>query len=334
MSTCQLHLSILDLANDCANSLGIGWESFLKQEAGTVVSIRSALTWTSYNTSSVNEGLVQKVFILYCDGFLQSINKNLQTYGVNGVDLETDVEVSANPGGGKHKVKLKGRADVAVGDQGLLPTSTKKLLCSTSVVGELKKSFDSLLSEGGVSSGTSQQLAEVLGTSGVMRRLKLNYSFLKSFLTDFYFTRLAFRWEDKGKSKYFISSLFETPEEFVSCLVFTILEHSASDINKHVSKEIVLEAVEDDSSVQDGGSESDDVSYRCNLQFDIESTIPPDTSEQYGFERQLQFGSNSIILVDEYDRLEKKKLYVDRLERFDAARFGFLSLTAENLKNY
>jgi hypothetical protein len=167
----------------------------------------------------------------------------------------------------------------------------------------------------------------------MLRRKELNYSFVKSFLTDFFFIRLAFRWEEQGESKYFISSLFETPEEFVSCLVFIISEHSASDINQYVNKEIVLEAVEDDNYVQDGGSESDDLSYRRNLQFDIENTIPPDTNEQYGFQRQLQFGSNNIILMDEYDRLEKKKLYVDRLERFDAARFGFLSLTAENLKN-
>jgi len=333
MNIYQLQLNILDLAKDCVNSLGIDWESFLKQEADIVVSIRSALTWINYNTSSMNEGLVQKVFILYCDGFLQSINKNLQIYGVNGIDLETDVEVNANPGGGKYKVKLKGRADVSVGDQGLFPISKNKLLRNTSVIGELKKSFDSLLSEGGVSSGTSQQLAEMLGISGMMRSLKLNYSFLKSFLTDFYFIRLAFRWETESESKYFISSLFETPKEFVSCLVFIIFEHSASDINQYVNKEIVLEAVEDDNYVQDGGSESDDLSYRRNLQFDIENTIPPDTNEQYGFQRQLQFGSNNIILMDEYDRLEKKKLYVDRLERFDAARFGFLSLTAENLKN-
>ena len=84
--------------------------------------------------------------------------------------------------------------------------------------------------------------------------------------------------------------------------------------------------MEDDNSVQDIGSDYDDVSY--NLQFD--ENIPPDTKQddnkQYGSEHQPSFGRNNIILMDEYDRLEKKRLYIDRMERFDAARFGFLYL--------
>ena len=144
--------------------------------------------------------------------------------------------------------------------------------------------------------------------------------------------RLAFRWEEHGKSKYCISSLFETPEEFVSCLVFIISVHSASDIHQYVDKAISLEAVKDDNDVQDGVSDSDDICYQRNLQFDIENTVPPDTkqnnSEQYGSKR------NNIVYMDEYDRLEKKRLYEDRLEKFDAARFGFCILVQRILRIY
>jgi len=168
MNIYQLHLNILDLAKDSVNSLnGIDWESFLKQEADIVVRIRSALTWIANKTSSMDEGLVQAVFILYCDGFLQSINKELQIYGVNGVDLEADVKINRKRG--TYKAKLRGRADVAVGDQKLFPLTVEKLLRNTSVIGELKKSYDSLLSEGGISSSTSQQLAEMLGISRMLR---------------------------------------------------------------------------------------------------------------------------------------------------------------------
>jgi hypothetical protein len=332
MNIFQLQLNIVDLAKDCFNSLnlGIDWESFLKQEADIVVSIRSALTWIENKTPSMDESLLQQVFIYYCEDFLQNINKDLQIYGVNGIALETDVEV-VNSKGSKCKAKLKGKADVAIGDPKLFPLNVEKLLRNTSVIGELKKSHGSLLSAVGISSNTSQQLAEMLGISGMLQSRKLNYSFLKSFLTDFFLIRLAFRWEDKGKSKYFISSLFETPEEFVSCLVFIISVHSASDITQYVDKAISLEAVEDDNYVHDGVSDSNDISCQRNLQFDIENIVPPDTkqndSEQYGSKR------NNIIYMDEYDRLEKKRLYVDRLEKFDAARFGFLCLSAENLRN-
>ena len=326
MNIFQLQLNIVDLAKDCFNSLnlGIDWESFLKQEADIVVSIRSAITWIENKAPSMDESLLQQVFIYYCEDFLQNINKDLQIYGVNGIDLETDVEV-VNSKGSKCKAKLKGKADVAIGDPKLFPLNVEKLLRNTSVIGELKKSHGSLLSAAGISSNTSQQLAEMLGISGMLQSRKLNYSFLKSFLTDFFLIRLAFRWEEKGKSKYFISSLFETPEEFVSCLVFIISVHSASNITQYVDKAISLEAVEDDNY------DSNYISCQRNLQFDIENIVPPDTkqndSEQYGSKR------NNIIYMDEYDRLEKKRLYVDRLEKFDAARFGFLCLSAENLRN-
>ena len=339
MNIYQLQLNIVDLAKDCFNSLNnlqaqsltIDWESFLKQEADIVVSIRSALTWIEKkNSRSMDESLLQQVFIYYCEGFLQNINKDLQIYGVNGIDLETDVEV-VNSKGSKCKAKLKGKADVAIGDPKLFPLNVEKLLRNTSVIGELKKSHGSLLREVGISSNTSQQLAEMLGISRMLQSRKLNYSFLKSFLTDFFLIRLAFRLEEKGKSKYLISSLFESPEEFVSCLVFIISVHSASDINQYVDKAISLEAVEDDNYVHDDVSDSNDISCQRNLQFDIENTVPPDTkqndSEQYGSK------CNNIIYMDEYDRLEKKRLYVDRLEKFDAARFGFLYLSAENLRN-
>ena len=53
MNIYQLQLNIIDLAKDDVNSLnlGIDWESFLKQEADIVASIRSALAWIDRKTS-------------------------------------------------------------------------------------------------------------------------------------------------------------------------------------------------------------------------------------------------------------------------------------------
>jgi hypothetical protein len=339
MNIFQLQLNVVELAKKIFILLNndIDWESFLQQEVDIVVSIRNALSWIKKYTTSLDEGLVQQVFTLYCAGFLENMNKGLQIYGVNGINLQTEIE-ARNSNGNTYKATLKGKADVAIGDQNLYPPTLDKLLRKMSVIGELKKSYDSLIRDQGVSASTSQQLGEMLGIAGMLRQLELDCSIVKSFLTDFFFIRLGFRCEERLESKYLISTLFQTPEEFVSCLVFIISEHSASDLDQYIENEIELEAVEDDNYVEDACKDSEDVSYQRNLIFDIENSLPSDHQQNdkghNDSERQPLTECDNIIFMDEYDRIHKKKCYLDRLEKFEAARFGFLYLSAENLRNF
>jgi len=88
-------LPLYQLANQYLSKNGLQIKKILKEEIEILTKIRVALAWIYMNGNKFHEKSIQKVFILYCEGLLKKIN-DYGIYGVNSIDLESNIEIVNN----------------------------------------------------------------------------------------------------------------------------------------------------------------------------------------------------------------------------------------------
>jgi hypothetical protein len=214
-------------------SLGnvVDFDAFFLAECAHVHTFRESLNWLCINASGYNESALQKAYILYIKGLLEAMGESVDIFSVNGVPLETTIEVKRK-GGGILNVPVKGRADCAFGPSSILaPMELSEMLASVLVLVELKVN-DGLLAGSNSSVGkcTSQQLVEMLALANMKKSQGFAFQVIRSILTDFFNIRVSIRAELDGKPlSYFVSSLHTDVESFV---LLTIVLLSPIDIDE------------------------------------------------------------------------------------------------------
>ena len=320
-------------------------ENFLETEIEILTKIRVALAWIHINAKKFHENPIQKIFILYCEGLLEKIS-DYGIYAVNSVALEAKIETVDN-----HnqvcKSRLYGKADVVIGKKIIdkyEKVDKKKILENTSIIGEIKPSFGSLYCcKSKIGESTDQLLAEMLVISK-MRKNNVGKNFVKGILSDCFFIRMAFRYyDDLDKTFYYaISSLYETPRDFVLSIIVLISDITVEDICKlFQDSEIIEDEFEEENAKCDENDGDTRKSPRVNLfsskagKGDSAGNKKKDknSKKNYGSKRQpLKTMDSNIILIGEDPLEEERRADLKNLAEWEACRLGRTYLNSENLK--
>ncbi len=346
MNVKSTKLPLYDIAKRYLSKKGLRIKKILAEEIEIIKKIRVALAWIHMDSSTkLGEKPVQKIFTLYCQGLLQKIS-DYGMYGVNSTDLAANIETFDS----RNKLcqsRLSGQADVVIGkkfkdDENM--ELIKKILEDTSIIGELKSSFGSLYyCKSGIGESTDQLLAEMLAISK-MRKSEVGRNFVKGVLSDCFFIRMAFRYHDNfGKTFYAISSLYETPKDFVLSIIVLISDITIADICKFQDSAIIVDEYEEDNANCDENDGDTGKPPRVNL-FSSKNTRAGksnnaankqkiNNSKNYGSKRQpLKTMNSNIILIGEDPREEERQADLKNLAEWEACRLGRTYLNSENLK--
>jgi len=338
-------LPLYQLANKYLSKNGLQIKKILKEEIEILTKIRVALAWIYMNGNKFHEKSIQKVFILYCEGLLKKIN-DYGIYGVNSIDLEANIEI-VNNRNQLCKSLLYGKADVVIGKK-IKDTFKKvdknKILDNSSIIGEIKPSFGSLYCcKSKIGESTDQLLAEMLVISK-MRKSQGGRNFVKGVLSDCFFIRMAFRYQDDlGETFYAISSLYETPKDFVLSLIVLISDITVADICKFEDSAIIEDEYEEENANCDENDADIGKSPRENL-FSSNSNRAGKSDragnkkednyrKNYRSKRQpLKTMNSNIIFIGEDPLEEERQADLKNLEEWEACRLGRTYLNSNNLK--
>ena len=237
------------------------FDDFLTEEVKILNLIYDAIFWVANNNSSLwLESMLQKIFVLYESGLLRKVYEGeFEIYNANGITLKASVEVVDNSGVKLKKV-LTGKTDVSIVKTSKdLSFGKEMLLQTSSICGELKRSFCSSALAGTqckINLCTSQVLAEVLAVSA----MRGSNTIVRSFLSDLFKFRIALLFKTNEVTRhYVISSLYDGPEAIVCCILFLV---SATDDELVVAFEKsaaldVRDLMDEDDEVIDDDAEDD-----------------------------------------------------------------------------
>lgn len=164
----------------------------------------------------MSERILQIVFILYWDGLFESLGSHWNIFGVNSITLDAKIEVNVetaaeNKSLSKHLMKkvvqMTGQSDVSIArHQRNAKFSLPEFIKSCAVNGELKSFYDKLAKyKYQINSCCSQLFVENLSIAKMRQAKNLDYSFVKSCLSDFNVLSISFRVKRNGKVDYLIS---------------------------------------------------------------------------------------------------------------------------------
>lgn len=338
MNVQSINLPLYEVAKKYLTKQRINIEKILDEEIEIITKIRVTLTWLKLNASiTIRETIVQKIFTLYCSGLLQKIS-NYDIYAINSIYLEAVIE-TANNLNQRCKNILSGKADVVIGEQlkdQFDIADKSKVLKETTIIGEIKPCFGSLyMCKSKIGDSTNQLLAP---TSSKMRKeVNISNQLVKGVLSDCFFIRLAFRYViAKGKTFYAISSLYDTPMDFVLSIIVLISDITVEDICG-VEGSIINE------------DEEEDMPKCVETDFDGDKSFPREklfvtknredgnkmkgNSKSYGTNRQpLKTMNSNIIYIGEDPLVEERRADLQNLAEWEACRLGRTYLNASNLR--
>ena len=200
---------------------GIGkvtdFDGFLMKECEYIQTFRRSLAWLEENVYGYDEASLQLAYVLYMEGLLSEMGSDYSVYSVNGLSLQTEIDVKRKGKKLREDVSLHGKTDCAIGIQKLFPLSVDDIVSSCVTIIELKVNQGPLQEKSGaVGKCTSQQCAEMLALADMRKKSGLDCRIVRSILTDLFFIRIAFRLEfSPDPVKYLISSLSDNIEFFV-----------------------------------------------------------------------------------------------------------------------
>ena len=337
-------LPLYQLASQYLSKNGLQIKKILKEEIVILTKIQVALAWIHMNGNKFHEKSIQKIFILYCEGLLKKIN-DYGIYGVNSINLEANIE-TVNNRNQLCESLLYGKADIVIGKK-IKDTFKKvdknKILENSSIIGEIKPSFGSLYCcKSKIGESTDQLLAEMLVISK-MRKSQGGRNFVKGVLSDCFFIRMAFRYQDDlGETFYAISSLYETPKDFVLSLIVLISDITVADICKFEDSAIIEDEYEEENANCDENDGDTSKPPRANLfssnsnragKSDRAGNKKKDDSKNYRSKRQpLKTMNSNIIFIGEDPLEEERQADLKNLEEWEACRLGRTYLNSNNLK--
>jgi hypothetical protein len=113
-----------------------------------------------------------------------------------GIDISGHIKV-LNTKNEPFDILLSGKSDIAIGKKNMFPLDDRSLLEDENfILGEMKRCYDSLYNcKSSIGQSTNQLLAEMLGLFKRRQEKKseCNSNFMKSFISDFFNIRIAFR---------------------------------------------------------------------------------------------------------------------------------------------
>lgn len=176
-----------------------------------------------------------------------------------------------------------------------------------------------------------------------MRESKVGRNFVKGVLSDCFFIRMAFRYQDDlGETFYAISSLYETPKDFVLSLIVLISDITVADICKFEDSAIIEDEYEEENANCDENDGDTSKPPRANLfssnsnragKSDRAGNKKKDDSKNYRSKRQpLKTMNSNIIFIGEDPLEEERQADLKNLEEWEACRLGRTYLNSNNLK--
>jgi hypothetical protein len=318
----------------------------LSEEEEIVKKIRNSLTWLNSSGVIVSEVNLQKIFIIYCTGLLHRICEE-EVYSILGIDISGRIKV-LNTKNEPFDILLSGKSDIAIGKRDMFPLDESSLLEDENfIIGEMKRCYDSLYScKSRIGQSTNQLLAEMLGLFKRRQEKKsqCNSNFMKSFISDFFYFRIAFRLIIDGKTYYPISSMYETASELVLSIIVLISGITSENIAGYMNQSSIIEDDGDEETKInfEEGNGDDNENFNGNRSPFFGRLRSENTNKQinkntnsvnYGSKRKPLHAINNIILMAEDHRIEEKQLNIQKLKEWEAARFGHLYLNSHNLMN-
>jgi hypothetical protein len=300
------------------------------------------LTWLNSSGVIVSEVNLQKIFIIYCTGLLHRICEE-EVYSILGTDISGTIQV-LNTKNEPFDILLSGKSDIAIGKRDMFPLDESSLLEDENfIIGEMKRCYDSLYScKSRIGQSTNQLLAEMLGLFKRRQEKKseCNSNFMKSFISDFFYFRVAFRLVVDGKTYYPISSMYETASELVLSIIVLISGITSENIAGYMNQSSIIEDDGDEETKInfEEGNGDDNENFNGNRspffgRLRSEQINKNTNSVNYGSKRKPLHAINNIILMAEDHRIEEKQLNIQKLKEWEAARFGHLYLNSHNLMN-
>jgi len=344
MNVKVINLPLYEIAKKYLKKNKKNIKTILSEETEIITKIQVALTWLKINASvNIKEAIVQKIFTLYCSGLLLKTMSDYEIYAVNSIPLNAEIE-TINSSNKKCKSDLSGKADVVIGKKlkdNFNTAGEKEILEETSIIGEMKPCFGSLyLCKSKIGDSTNQLLAEMLAISKMRTKAKMNGSnFVKGFISDCFFIRVAFRYVSEGKSFYAISSLNDTPELLALSIILLISDITVADICS-IEGSIIIEDEEEDSANCDENDFDGDKSVAGEKLFVSKSDVACNktngntnsNSKSYGTRRQhLKTRNSNIIYIGEDPLVEERRADLQNLAEWEACRLGRTYLNAYNL---
>jgi len=241
------------------------FDDFITIECENVVVFQTALSWLRSNAAAYNEMTLQKAYILFIRGLFRAMNTTFGIFSVNSLHLEADIEVKRK-GKALEEVKVRGKADCAFGPKSLqIPLEIGDLISYVTTLVELKVNQGPLDGTNSpVGKCTSQQLIEMFAFADMKKRADADCSIIKSLLTDFFNTRVAFRVEiDENPVTYFVSTLHDDAESFVLLTILMLSDIPDQDFVTLLADESVNqlkdnEGSEDEEDDEEEGDEDGD----------------------------------------------------------------------------
>jgi len=341
MNVKSVKLPMYKIAKEYLSKQGLDVKKILNEEIEIMAKIQTALIWLKTNTSMTREVTVQKLFTLYCSGLLEKIAVGYSIYAANSILLETKIE-TINKHNKRCSSRLSGKTDIVIGKtlkSKFDKVDKNKILEKTSIVGEIKPCFGSLYQcKSKIGNSTNQLLAEMLAVSN-MRKSKKDVMFTKGVVLDGFMSRIAFHYNDtSGKAVYAISSLFDTPRDFVLSIIVLISDITVADIHK-MEGSIINEKEEEDSANLDENDCDGDRSFSKENLFitktkgDKERNKTKPNNKTDGTKRQpLKSKSNNVIMMGEDPLVEERRADLQNLAEWEACRLGLTYLNSYNLK--
>lgn len=340
MNLKSVKLPMYKIAKEYLSKRGLDIKKILNEEIEIITKIQTALIWLENNTRMTREVTVQKLFTLYCSGLLEKISVGYSIYAANSILLETGIETIKH--NKRCNSRLSGKTDIVIGKtlkSKFDKVDKNKILEKTSIVGEIKPCFGSLYQcKSKIGNSTNQLLAEMLAVSK-MRKSKKDIMFTKGILLDCFMSRIAFHYNDaNGKAVYAISSLFDTPRNFVLSILVLISDITVADIHK-MEGNIINEKDEEDSANFDENDCNEDGSFSKENLFitktkgDEKRNKTKSNNKNNGTKRQpLKSKNNNVIMMGEDPLVEERRADLQNLAEWEACRLGLTYLNSSNLK--
>ena len=350
-------------------------QEFILRQVEVLDVIKLSLDYCRYeNNTGFDESDLQKIFELYSHDLLDKFSIFIQTnsqenynnfkryevHAVNGLYLQTKIMISGNDFVAK-EVCLKGHSDIAFCDKDAFASTELKesLQDYSTIIGELKCYGGNLAStESAAVSCSYQVIGETLALSDMRLKSVSSNRITKSFLSDMNSIRLVHNLrnkQDKKKSTYLVSSLFEGSQMFIVCILFLLTGAPDECFEEFMGEVFSLEEDEksdlrnDNADVENNDDDNNNTVQKLDEQFEKFSmgkkggkgggnekqrTVLGPLNPNYLDDRiNMKYDENKLEIVYIGDDEDQSKIEerLKNLQEFEMARFGLAYLSAESL---